>query len=371
MTEEIAGIVRGLPELKSVTAVRELAERWMAAGEADRVTELGVALGQAYGGRAKGGWQYPSVQHQLLRMLARTPGAGYADRAARLVAADDGGELPRLAASLLASSRRPADLATLFRSGAGGSEELPACLVQELVVRGVDLAALPSAAEWVSAPYRARHPLAWLPLTRFRFELDPPLPRHVLGWSGHSLPGDASRASLPGSAVASVPAWTESTTAASGAAIGAAVRNWTEDSNGDVEARAFEFAEPLALAALPAALPAVGLDCTEGHGRAAVTESSPAAVWEALFNAASHGGAYSSSEYGAYGRLAAWRSLAGMVGAGEGASAAVVAELVEAHRWFGFSTGPGWFNRIAWDLGVLALSPDGRRLAVLAATDTD
>ncbi|WP_274564734.1 DUF6183 family protein [Streptomyces spiramyceticus] len=43
-----------------------------------------------------------------------------------------------------------------------------------------------------------------------------------------------------------------------------------------------------------------------------------------LFAAASTGGAYNSGGYGAYGRLAAWQSLAGLSGAAEGASAAEV-----------------------------------------------
>ncbi len=45
--------------------------------------------------------------------------------------------------------------------------------------------------------------------------------------------------------------------------------------------------------------------------------------------------------------------------------------LAERSRWFRVDTDSEWFYEVAWDIGLAAISPDGRRLAVLAATDSD
>jgi hypothetical protein len=90
-----------------------------------------------------------------------------------------------------------------------------------------------------------------------------------------------------------------------------------------------------------------------------------------LFFAASVGGVYSQGLFGAYGRLAAWRSLAGISGAAEGASAAEVGRWVQECDWFSFDADTDWFEQVAWDIGLAAVRPGRQRLAVLAATDTD
>ncbi|MFI8908191.1 DUF6183 family protein [Streptomyces albidoflavus] len=96
----------------------------------------------------------------------------------------------------------------------------------------------------------------------------------------------------------------------------------------------------------------------------------PARAWRVLFAAASTGGAYNSGCHGAYGRLAAWQSLAALAGVADGADAAEAEARVSECAWFGFDAATDWFERVAWDIGLATLSPDGRRLAVLAATDT-
>ncbi|MFD5515399.1 DUF6183 family protein [Streptomyces sp. NPDC127066] len=75
--------------------------------------------------------------------------------------------------------------------------------------------------------------------------------------------------------------------------------------------------------------------------------------------------------FGGASGLAAWQSLAALVGCPEGAGAAEVEARVTACAWHGFDAGTKWFEQVAWDIGLAVLSPDGRRLAVLAATDTD
>ncbi|MFF2808453.1 DUF6183 family protein [Streptomyces sp. NPDC058000] len=95
------------------------------------------------------------------------------------------------------------------------------------------------------------------------------------------------------------------------------------------------------------------------------------AVWRLLFATASMGGMYSDGAHGAYGRLAAWRSLAGLAGAPRGSSAADVERRALDGTWFQFLADAEWFHNEIYDYGIACLSPDRRRLAVLTATDTD
>ncbi|MFF4183591.1 DUF6183 family protein [Streptomyces sp. NPDC001691] len=368
MADDMAELVRDLPGLKSVTGVWRLAEQWLAAGDSERVAELGVRLVAEYRGREQELWQYVRLRDGLLRLLARTPGPGQVLATGRLAQALDGSCFPSLAASLLVSAQQPADLAVLFSDGADGPDELRACLVQELVVRGVDLAGLPQVANWAGASRQGHGRFSWLPLSRAEFELGHPVPARFP--DGESRTRQEALTWHSGSAPVPLPGVRETTTPATGELIAAAARNWAEDSNGWLEARVFEFVEPLAAAGLPAALGTIGLECTAVAAQVSLGRCFPVEVWEVLFNAAAEGGAYESAEYGAHGRLAAWRSLAGLTGVAEGTPVAEVEALVAAYRWYGFDTDSGWLRHQGWDLAVVALSPNGRRLAVLAATDT-
>ncbi|MET9670247.1 DUF6183 family protein [Streptomyces sp. NPDC006475] len=91
-----------------------------------------------------------------------------------------------------------------------------------------------------------------------------------------------------------------------------------------------------------------------------------------LFAAASMGGLGTSVVEGAYGRLWAWRSMAGLSGARAGASAEEVKRQARQSTWFHFAGDADWFcDDNAAVYGIATLSPDSRRIAVLAATDTD
>jgi hypothetical protein len=150
--------------------------------------------------------------------------------------------------------------------------------------------------------------------------------------------------------------------------------NWAEESGGHIEARVFDLAGPVDAEVVPDTLAAAGLECLSGltrRSRFSISSCRPARAWRVLFAAASSGGAYNQGCYGAYGRLAAWRSLAGISGAAEGASAAEVERQVRECEWFSFDADTSWFDQVAWDIGLAAVRPGRQRLAVLAATDTD
>jgi hypothetical protein len=201
------------------------------------------------------------------------------------------------------------------------------------------------------------------------------LPSYSARGSSHAMPhGPSESRELAVDADARVPAAEETTTLATATAMGTAVANWAKESNGRIEARAFDLAEPLDAESVPAVLLALGLECLRGAGKKtplSVAVRPPAQAWRVLFAAASTGGAYNSGSYGAYGRLAAWQSLAALAGSPEGTSAAEVEAHVLECVWHGFGADTKWFEQVAWDIGLATLSPGRRRLAVLAATDTD
>ncbi|MFI8350564.1 DUF6183 family protein [Streptomyces sp. NPDC085596] len=374
MTERIEKIVAELPSLKDVTGVWAVADERLARGDAAFPADLGIALARTYGS-SRQVWQYRSVFDHLLRLLATTPGPDHAVQALRLVCSAEvaGTGLDRYTASLLASSHEAADLTVAFTGRA--SEELRACLVHELVLRGVVVEETPGIAEWATSPHWSHHPLGRLPLRLSDVESCADLPSYHAHGSSHSMPyGPLESRELTVIADAPVPPVEETTTWSAAAAMAKAVANWAEESNGRIEARLFDFAAPLDAGSVPNALLALGLECLRGAGKTtdlSVAVRAPAQVWRVLFAAASTGGAYNSGSYGAYGRLAAWQSMAALAGSPEGATAGEAEARVRDCTWHVFGADTKWFEQVAWDIGLAALAPGHRHLAVLAATDTD
>ncbi|WP_406503222.1 DUF6183 family protein [Streptomyces sp. NBC_01602] len=374
MTEQIQKIVTELPNLKDVTGVWAVADDRFAQGDAAFPADLGIALARMYGSSGQM-WQYRSVFDHLLRLLATTPGPDNAVQALRLVCSAEiaSRNLDRYTASLLASSHEATDLTAAFTGQA--SEELRACLVHELVLRGVVVEATPGIAEWATLPHWSHHPLGWLPLTLSDVEGCAELPSYGTRGSSHSMPyGPSESRELTVIANARVPSVEETTAQVTATAMAKAVANWAEESNGRIEARLFDLAEPLDVGSVPNALLALGLECLRGAGKKtdlSVAACPPAQVWRVLFAAASTGGAYNSGSYGAYGRLAAWQSMAALAGSPKGITASEVEARVRDCTWHVFGADTKWFEQVAWDIGLAALAPGHRHLAVLAATDTD
>ncbi|MEV6191904.1 DUF6183 family protein [Streptomyces sp. NPDC051920] len=374
MADQMRKIVAELPDLTDVSGVCAVMDERVAQGDAAFVADLGIALARTYGTSGQP-WQCRSALDHAMRLLAVSAGHENVTQALRLFssAGISSRKLDRHAASLLASSHEAADLAEAFTGHA--SEELRACLVHELVLRGVAAGEAPGIAAWATSPHWRYHPLAWMPLTLSGMEEGADLPSYSAYGSGHAMPyGPSQSRELARTADAAVPSAQETTTEADVRAIGMAVANWTEESNGRVEARVFQFAAHLNAETVPGVIPTLGLECLGGAGRKtrlSVVSCPPAQAWRVLFAAASTGGAYGSGSYGAYGRLAAWKSVAALTGCPEGSSAAEVEARVMACEWYAFDADTKWFEQVAWDIGLATLSPDGRRLAVLAATDTD
>ena len=295
-------------------------DRWSSAGEVAWLEELGHTLLAEPGHPV-----HESVFWHVQRLLAATPSPARAAAVVRLSAALPPRQIRRTA-ELLAAGQDPAALLALDLP-----LELGACLVHELVLRGV---AVPD--EWRSR--LTGHPLGALPLQLLPAET-----------------ATATRSELI-TAAGVVPSATREDTPAD---ITAAVTTWLTESNGRAEAAVFTVAPLAAQDVGIRTVESLGLDCVAGNGLA-LRASTLSEVVRVLFDAAARGGAYEGGQGGAYGRLAAWRSAKALAGG-----------AVEGCAWWLFDAANDWFRRIAWDLGVLCLRPGGRSLAVLAATDTD
>jgi hypothetical protein len=217
--------------------------------------------------------------------------------------------------------------------------------------------------------------LRWLPLSRSTIEADRALPNYSVRGSSYAAPfGPAydQAAAPPPVRDGSVPATVETTTQAMAALISRAVANWVEESNGRVEARSFALDAPAgSLGALLRTLNLACLTADKPKPTLSVNSCDASRIWRVLSAAASTGGAYNHCLYGAHGRLEAWRSIAGLTSSSDTDTFVDIERRVREHRWFVFDSSTSWFYQVAWDVGIAAVSPDGRTVTVLAATDTD
>ncbi|MER7756247.1 DUF6183 family protein [Kitasatospora sp. NPDC097643] len=380
MAETIEQLVAGLAGHFEVGDVCRLLDEHLERGDTGYLAEFGAALHTRYGSGTAGA-EHQYLFDRILWDVVTAPGPQNVTLAMRLgLATRARTRLPaRRAAAVLAEHRRPADLAVLYAPGRAYDDtpdELRACLIHELVLRGVPVAEkLPAAVAWAAAsPFWAEHPLAPLPWSLTPSEGRPDLPRYFRGGAGYGV-----QYGLPeGAPVARGGRAPAVEIGPDEPDLTAAVERWARRFNGRVEAAVFLLAEPLAEPrALHPLLAGLPLDCLEGvpadPEHLTVVPGTAAEAWSRLFGAAAIGGGREDENwwYGAYGRLAAWRSLAALVGAPAGASVAEVERRAGDCAWYGFQPANEWFNRDSMDIGLLTLTPDGRRLAVLAATDYD
>ncbi|SNY71168.1 DUF6183 family protein [Paractinoplanes atraurantiacus] len=354
MNEDPRAIATRLTELDDVTGVWAVAGRRLEAGDAAFVAGLGIAMWQRHGQDANPPWQYRSAFDHVLRLLALAPGR--IDEALRLMAVTIDRRRARYAASLLASAHSADELTQVFRGPA--SDELRACVRQESILRSAEIGH-----PW-NAPW---HPLAWLPPALTPLEGRPGLPSYHVNGGSRDTPGLAV---TPARRSGTAQPARATTTEAESTAIGTAVANWAEGSNGRIEARTFALDAELPPDALPATLVSLGLKSYH-KPKSSPGPCSATQAWQQLFLAASGGGAYNDGDYGAYGRLFAWQSVAALVGAPPETPASEVEAMALASSWHWFAGTTKWFDDVAWDIGLAVVSPDRRRLAVLAATDTD
>ncbi|MFD0277258.1 DUF6183 family protein [Kitasatospora sp. NPDC127111] len=381
MAEGIERFVDQLAGQEFVGDVCRLLDEHLERGDTAYLAAFGAALHARFGSGEKGA-EHQYLFDRILWDVVTTPGRENIAHALRLGLAtrSRSGRPVRRAAAVLAAEHPVADLAVLFAPGPAyddAPDELRACLIHELVLRGAPVAEQSAVVDWAArSPFWAGHPLAWLPWSLAPLEGRPDLPRYFRGGAaygvryglpeGDRLPPGGGPGAVPPPPVRRINA---------GADLTPAVERWARRFNGRVESAVHVAERPLDPAVLHPLLASLPLDCLAGLAvpeHLVVVPGSPGGAWSLLFDAASIGGGRDDRWcYGAYGRLAAWRSLAALSGAPDGASAAEVTRWAEECAWYGFAAATDWFNRDTMDLGILTLAPDRRRLAVLAATDYD
>jgi len=246
-----------------------------------------------------------------------------------------------------------------------------------VVLRGTSLAEDPRAKRFVDVLRKAGHPLAVMPLALSTTEREVPSYMPLYGDKGLGraietlASGPMSARTIPPPADGSVVRATRVDDPEIALRMSAAVRPWGEGKSGKIEAKVFSLSPAVDRNSVGSwLLRALPLEATTATARLDCTRTGPEGVFGPLFSAASNGGAYSSGLGGAYGRLAAWTSLGALVGLSSSDPAAIDAIAAKA-TFLGFRAPGPWFYDVAWDLGALALRPDGKTVAVLAATDTE
>jgi hypothetical protein len=381
MSEEVRRLISGLDQVRDVNRHWQAIDGWVSDEDDGRLRELAVSLLRMESDVEPRPWQPGSLLEHLRGRLALTPGRwSTAFLIDQLITAAMPVRQLRETAARLASAQEPNVIIAALEEHQGETElaEFLYVLIHEAVLRQ-KLDDTTSIAVRLSNRMRHEgHPLARLPLSLSDLETEVPalLPQYGPQGSSVVLRGisdgrDEDRTILID--CGPVPPFKEVTSPEMVDRAVRVVRAWCEESNGTVECRMFGFEEPIpARSATPSLLRSLGLEslaetCEEAVHLTAIT---PAQGFGHLFSAAVTGGVSTSGEGGAYGRLAAWESLVALTGC-QGDDLARASLHAGECSWFSFEGEGAWFYNVAWDFALAVLRPDGKSLAILAATDTD
>jgi hypothetical protein len=389
MPNEIEGIVASLRGTEDVNQAFATIDRWNREARTKDLLELAAAIEAACDVEGAARFPYEAVADHIEEELALTAGADHVDALFALLTRPRVRSVQRarslemrvrsFASRLGHGQTKEALEATVARLGAKAEHvEILACWMHETVLRGTSLDREPAIAAFHAQLAEANHPLGALPLTLLEAEGEAPTYMPMYGANAISKAvdrlesGPTSARTLPPPGEHGAPSVTRIDDPALEARLREAVGPWTTGSNGKAEAKAFRL-EPALTVASPGRwlLRALALDCVEGAEALHAERTSADTVWGALFAAAANGGAYSSGLGGAYGRRAAWVSLAALIDGPEGATPFELDTLAPSSRFLVFGAPGGWWNDVAWDIGVLAVRLGGASVAVLAATDAD
>ena len=333
-----------------------------------------------------------SYVRYIIKVLAEAPRVDTVERAAQLVFELNSKPSLRSTASRLAACQNVEVLQQFLLKHLMDSTyvELMALLVQELVLRS-QVGAIKEPAEQLWCQLREmKHPLAWLPLVLSPIERNITLTQYrtlaqvASGCYFESICGSFEEARPTEQTVLKKPQ-----THTSGRfellrerlpapAHLARCVEWKHPES-KCEARIFDFLP--AGVEFESTLGQLPLDCLRNFFREPefrVTDMSD--VFSIFFQAASCGDALSiSHQYGAYGRLSAWQSMASCAGCVPEESFEQCCARVAECRWFDLNIDPlastqvvkrDWFYRVIWDFCVICVHPSNATLAVLAATGT-
>jgi hypothetical protein len=391
MANEIDGIVASLRHVRDedVTQAFATVDRWNREARTRDLLDLAVAIEKACDVEGAAKFPFEAVADHIEEELALTAGPDHVDALLSLLSQPRVRSVQRarplelrvrsFASRLAHGQTKEALSATIARLGDKAEHtEVLACWMHETVLRGTALEHDAAIASFHAKLADAKHPLGALPLELLEAESEAPTYMPMYGANAISKAvarlesGPTSARTVPPPGEHAPPLVTRIEDVALEARLREAVLPWTTGSNGKAEAKAFRL-EPSLGPASPGRwlLRALALECVEGAQALSAERTSVDAVWGALFAAAANGGAYSSGLGGGYGRRAAWISLAALLDAPLTATPRELDALAPSAQWLIFGAPGGWWNDVAWDLGILAVRPGGDSVAVLAATDAD
>jgi len=382
MNDDVRRFLTGLKGARDVNAHFREIERWVAEKIHDRLEGLIGALIPMVSNTKPDRWQFRSILDHLRRQLAMNPGR---QNLALLLTQLVNEGLPTL--QLRESSARFADaqepdaiVAALEDYETRGElAEFFYVLAHEAVLRGKLDHSIPIAIRLAARIRQEEHLLARLPLRLSDLEAD--APAFLTHYSTYGS-GNASTSTSGGwkedrpdvlARPEPSPTFRETSNPERVEGTVGSIRTWLDGSNGKFEVRFFEFEEPIPNQMISTSLLlSLELGCLSEVSEEAIKLKRLTASqgFSHLFSAAATGGAYTSGDGGAYGRLAAWQSMLALTGC-----SSVEIDLTSDHArrcsWFSFWAQGGWYYDVAWDLGLAVLSGDGKSVAVFAATDTD
>ncbi|MYV39080.1 hypothetical protein GT030_09385 [Streptomyces sp. SID1328] len=373
----------------SASALGEEIRRRVSSGDFEWATLLGAELARRATREDEDSSEDAFLLDRLQTALAATAGQRSLRALMRLPSClPTGGpaqvRAERRLAQLVALGQRPEDIVSVVydeEAGIAASDEFKACLLQELVLEGVAVPEYPLLRSFGEALVTQQHPLAPLPLRLLPTERALLRPANApRDWTWTLPPATVEKHSDRPELHVSAEMRRRSadfdpadvTVAEAAEAMGAAVRHWREESNGTIAAQEFWCTSSVPADDFAAVFERLPLTPWPGKEQKARLHSATSdRVLRVLLTAAVRSSAYGSGMFGAYGRLAVWRTLGGLVGAAPDASFEDTAMLVEQAHWFIADPSSDWFHQVAWDLAVAVLRPGGQYIAVLAATDTD
>ncbi len=382
MATDIDAFVNGLRGATKLDEPIARIKQWVEAGATKELVACWDAVEAACEEKNGARMPYEAACDEIEEQLALAKGDGALEAVLELLDRDrvKAAQRPRpreqrtrAAASRLAATRTREDFLRALAKHGGKHREIFACWMHEVVLRGGSLRGEATAEAFARELEKASHPLAGIPLVLLAAEREAPtyMPMYGEGAIDRAVArlqgGPTSARTIPPPGEGGAP---KATRSADDARLPEAFLPWTRDSNGSVEAAVFTIApavDPTSIGRW--LLRALDIESSRGD-KLVVRRVQADFVWGALFGSAANGGAYSTGLGGAYGRRAAWTTLAGLAGAPGGASIEKVDELAEACTFLSYD-GTEWFRGVAWDVGLVALRPDGKSVAAVAATDAD